>query len=520
MTKEQKEVQQAILNREKKTLRELEKNYKEALDTINNKIELLMARDDNNMQYVIYQVEYQNALKEQVTSILELLKNNNFETVSEYLTQSYKDGFVGTMYDLQAQGIPLILPINQKEVVKAIQHKTKLSKSLYSALDTNKLSKQIASEISRGLTAALTYNMIALNIANYATINKNNAMRIARTEAHRISNQATFDAQQKAKEHGADIVKQWDAALDGRTRKTHRELDGTILELNEKFKLGRYKASFPGDFNVPSLDINCRCALLQRARWALDKEELKQLRARAAFHGLDKTKSFNEYRKKYLKISDLLDEYSNTIAGVKQGKAMTFEEADTFRVNPNYRKLGYKQNCQTCVAVFEVRQRGYNVIAKPYLNNAYMQELARQTNKIWIDPNTGKAPEYITDRDNFYSARTFLKYLEEVIEQDKRYTLEFDWKRGRSGHIVNVDRDKYGKLRITDNQIDEKYSKEIEPHILTDKADIMSLLKRIKYYARTPYTKEKMSRTPKILRIDNMQINKEFANEIMEGMKE
>ena len=113
MTKEQKEVQQAILNREKKTLRELEKNYKEALDTINNKIELLMARDDNNMQYVIYQVEYQNALKEQVTSILELLKNNNFDTVSEYLTQSYKDGFVGTMYDLQAQGIPLILPINQ-----------------------------------------------------------------------------------------------------------------------------------------------------------------------------------------------------------------------------------------------------------------------------------------------------------------------------------------------------------------------------------------------------------------------
>lgn len=149
-----------------------------------------------------------------------------------------------------------------------------------------------------------------------------------------------------------------------------------------------------------------------------------------------------------------------------------------------------------------------------------MQELARQTNKIWIDPSTGKAPEYITDRDNFYSARTFLKYLEEVIEQDKRYTLEFDWKRGRSGHIVNVDRDKDGKLRITDNQIDEKYSKEIESHILTDKADIMSLLKRIKYYIRTPYTKDKLSRTPKILRIDNMQINKEFANEIMEGVKE
>lgn len=39
-------------------------------------------------------------------------------------------------------------------------------------------------------------------------------MRITRTEAHRISQQAAYDALKKAKANGADVVKQWDATLD------------------------------------------------------------------------------------------------------------------------------------------------------------------------------------------------------------------------------------------------------------------------------------------------------------------
>ena len=107
MNKKQKEVQQLFLDNEKKVLKKLEANYQDALEEINSKIELLMARQDADMQHVIYQVEYQKALKSQVSTILEQLHNNEFETVSEYLAQAYEDGFIGTMYDLQGQGIPL-----------------------------------------------------------------------------------------------------------------------------------------------------------------------------------------------------------------------------------------------------------------------------------------------------------------------------------------------------------------------------------------------------------------------------
>ena len=277
MNQRQKETQQVFLNNEKAVLKQLEGNYKDALNEINNKIAILQAREDADLQHVIYQIDYQKALKSQVQTVLDQLHNNNFETVSEYLTKSYEDGFIGTMYDLQGQGIPLVFPIDEEQVAAAIQHETKLSESLYTRLgkDTKVLSKQIAGEISRGIASASMYSEISRNIAGYCGISKNKAMRIARTESHRIQCKATADAQRKAKEKGADVVKQWDASLDGKTRDTHRELDGQIRELDEPFEVQGMTAMQPGDFGDPAEDCNCRCALLQRARWALGNDYTK-----------------------------------------------------------------------------------------------------------------------------------------------------------------------------------------------------------------------------------------------------
>lgn len=306
MNKRQKEIQQIFLDSEKEVLKKLEENYQDALFEINDKIERLLARKDADMQHVIYQVQYQQSLKAQVSAILEQLHSNEFETVSEYLAKSYENGFIGTMYDIQGQGIPMIIPIDQRQVSKAIQHETKLSESLYASLgkDTKRLSKQIAGEISRGISNAATYDEMARNIASFSNIPKNRAMTIARTEAHRIQCTATADAQVEAKKRGADVVKQWDATLDGNTRPNHRKLDGQIREIDEAFEVDGYSPMYPGDFGDPAEDCNCRCALLQRARWALDESELDTLKERAEFFDLDKTKDFADFKKKYLKASE------------------------------------------------------------------------------------------------------------------------------------------------------------------------------------------------------------------------
>ena len=275
MNKRQKEILQAQLDNEKAVLKKLEGNYKDALAEINSKIELLLARQDADMQHVIYQVEYQKALRTQVQSILENLQTNEFETISEYLAKAYEDGFIGTMYDLQGQGIPLIFPLDQKQVVAAIQNETKLSENLYTALgkDIVDLRKKISGEISRGLSSGQMFSEISRNIASWARIPKSNAMRITRTEAHRIQCKATSDAQHRAKEKGADVVKQWDSTLDSKTRESHVAMDGEIAELDDTFSNG---LEYPGDpSGEPGEVINCRCALLQRARWALGNDYTK-----------------------------------------------------------------------------------------------------------------------------------------------------------------------------------------------------------------------------------------------------
>ena len=89
-----------------------------------------------------------------------------------------------------------------------------------------------------------------------------------------------------------------------KTRKAHRLLDGQIRELDEPFEINGHKAMYPSNFGIPSLNINCRCAVLQRARWALDQDELETLKERAKYYGLNKSKDFEDFKNKYLNIKD------------------------------------------------------------------------------------------------------------------------------------------------------------------------------------------------------------------------
>ena len=106
-----------------------------------------------------------------------------------------------------------------------------------------------------------------------------------------------MDALHDAREAGADMVKQWDATLDKRTRRSHARCDGEIREIDDRFGNG---LMCPGDPEGPASEVvNCRCALLQRARWGLDDDELATLKERAAYFGLDKADSFEEFKERY-----------------------------------------------------------------------------------------------------------------------------------------------------------------------------------------------------------------------------
>ena len=329
MNSKEKEVIQYQLNREKEVIKELKGVYERALYDTEIRISELMMRKDLDpaaLQTVIYQQRYQEIVKAQINGALEILHSDSYSTISDYVAKCYENGFMGAMYDLSGQGIPLLLPINQAQVVKAIQLDSRLSNSLYTSLgqDINKLKTAVRREISRGIAAGATWNTVASNLAkNFKNtpFSKayNRSVTIARTEGHRVQIEAQLDAMKASKEKGASIVKQWDATLDGLTRPHHAQLDGQVRELEAPFEVDGLETEAPSEFGIPAEDCNCRCQLLQRATWSLDSEELNTLRERASYFGTNaadskeygkaKAKDFSDFKKNYESATEAMSKY-------------------------------------------------------------------------------------------------------------------------------------------------------------------------------------------------------------------
>lgn len=290
MNQRQKLVQKQFLNNEQAVIKRLEYIYDGALSDINKRIRNLEFKigdlteeydwlDDGDpkkeiirskIQSQIHQKKYQEALQGQIEGILNQMQTKQYLTVSDYLSGCYEDGFIGSLFDLHGQGVPLAMPLDQTKMVRAIQLDSKISKGLYTKLgeDVGVLKKRITSEVTRSIATGASYAQCAQRLAGQSRIGYNKAVRIARTEGHRIQTTATMDTMYNAKDRGADVVKQWDATLDGLTRESHVAVDGEIRELDEPFSNG---LDYPGDPAGGAAEVvNCRCAVLQRARWAVD----------------------------------------------------------------------------------------------------------------------------------------------------------------------------------------------------------------------------------------------------------
>lgn len=275
----EKEIMVYNLKLEEDVLKALKLIYKEALKDIElrTKALLLDATEDAMLHSKIYQKKYQDALKAQIEVIINKLNEGQYETIKEYLEKCYEEGFIEAQYAIQKQGVPLIFPIIQEDVVTAIKLESKISEGLYRHLgkDTTKLKKQIAAEISRGVASSMSYSCISRNLSNTAGIHFNYASRIVRTEGGRIQTASMLNLMKKADGKGAEIMKRWDASLDKRTRSSHVKVDGEIRGLNENFSNG---LMCPHDPNGKAEEvINCRCVIQQKAKWLLEYEETKYL---------------------------------------------------------------------------------------------------------------------------------------------------------------------------------------------------------------------------------------------------
>lgn len=469
MNKAEKVAVKAQLTSEEKALKELKTAYRKARKDIQEQIRLLNARDDlQNLQSIIYQKKYQEILLEQIDEALKDLKDNQYTTLDEFFNGSYVNGYVGSMYNFSSQGIPILMPIDPKKIERAIRTESKLSRNYYRRGDTpeniSKLKKSVRMELSRGIAGGKTWIEMAYQVANgmNSPFKKalNDANRIIRTEGHRINQQGFLDAGDDAIESGADVVKQWDSTLDGFTRPWHREADGQIREWNEYFDVGGEKMKAPSIGGSARNVCNCRCQLLQRAKWAMDEKELQTLKERAQYFKLDKSDSFESFKKKYLNLPKdanrikLITDYKipkeDDYDRIRKASQKVVSKSDKNQIKGRKDKDGNLQGY--------VGSRNYININSALRDDGYTIDDLTQDDLETIDSLRRAISKYELDDDYVMTRYVNADYISDIFDIRCR-----TWKTAPDEPVVNSIV-KMGNSYVRDVTI-PKITKELKDHI-------------------------------------------------------
>ena len=95
------------------------------------------------------------------------------------------------------------------------------------------------------------------------TMNRDSAIRTARTAVTNAQNAGRMDSYVAAEKMGIKLKKRWLSTLDNRTRHAHAMLDGQTVDIDKPFKVDGEEIMFPGDTSAPGyLVYNCRCTMV------------------------------------------------------------------------------------------------------------------------------------------------------------------------------------------------------------------------------------------------------------------
>lgn len=120
--------------------------------------------------------------------------------------------------------------------------------------------QHISSAVMQGVMQGEDVRKISKRLTEVTDMNRKGAIRNARTIYTGVENQAREDSYVRAQDMGIDVEQTWVATLDGRTRDSHKMMDGETRPVGDEFSNG---LMFPGDpSGDPSEVYNCRCTLI------------------------------------------------------------------------------------------------------------------------------------------------------------------------------------------------------------------------------------------------------------------
>lgn len=310
----------------------------------------------------------------------------------------------------------------------------------------------IKQDISVGLMNGDRYSTMANRIKKSVDGDYKKAIRIARTETHRVREAGNHDAAVsvddvlKTGESGMRMMKTWKTMKDERVRPAkakgknrkydHRKMDGVTILVDEEFTLpSGAKTMAPGQSGVAGEDINCRCYLSYGLQKVLESDKI-EVSEDTEFKVAKTIKEANEYAKNVLEVNaeykglDIrcVNEWNRGLTDMKQKFPELFKEKICFVGESHERNAAVKQ------FVYEERLRRYAQVgstgkiaedeAKRYASSFIRKYLAVGKNEMASSWTPGGD---FAQFSGICMNRGFFKSFDEAVKS-KEYQVSIKWK--------------------------------------------------------------------------------------------
>lgn len=282
----------------KRQVREIQKIYSDSLREVKKNLLFYFDKYGTDGKLDLKDMQKYNRLQgmyEELEKSLNELSKVQSKNLQSLLFDIYDEGYNRTGWVAeQAVGINLRwYRLNTTAIREAIQMPVsglRLSDLLEKR--RREIIWRIRQEVTQGLVRGESYFKTSSRLKEAFSGDYAKAVRVVWTESHRVKEQSHLAATDKLKEKHIRTIRRWVATLDGKTRDTHRDLDGQFEDEKGYFHIRGLKTRGPGLFGVAREDIHCRCTTI-----LVFEGENPQTRMIQG-QGISKYITYNEWKKK------------------------------------------------------------------------------------------------------------------------------------------------------------------------------------------------------------------------------
>lgn len=276
--------------------------------------------------------------------------------VGEYLPEAYAINHNYAMYQLDLGGVDVagIFTLYDRHTVEKLirEDGSLLPPPRVKIPEDKRWNRQhIRNALTQGVLQGESIPKISKRLENVVGMDKRAAVRNARTAMTGAQNAGRVASYRDAKKAGVNVMQEWLATHDGRTRESHLLIEGDRVEIGEEFSNG---CEYPGDPDGPPEEVyNCRCTLIPYLPdYAFEESEVSE-------EGFEEWQEEQERSVEHFKPLDRQEMVNDR-----------FTQEDADRIDERFRELDsiYHANVSDIISTLRRDQQEYDLYFENHVN--------------------------------------------------------------------------------------------------------------------------------------------------------